>query len=99
MRFFWLAITTASLVIATYFALEAVLSEDLSTHTLSWETYAHVYSVDREVPYPAVTVCAVQLNDRWNLQRALLNEIEMFAEDSTLNGAFPFGRASKTPAT
>ena len=29
-------------------------------------------------PAPVVTLCPVQLYDRWNLQKALLNRVDMF---------------------
>ena len=42
-----------------------------------------IYGTDM-LPYPSVTICPVQLNDRWNLQRALLNEIELFDSEGLL---------------
>ena len=85
-RFLWFALTAAALAVASYVALEALLSQDAtSSHTISADTYQNIYSVEG-IPYPAVTICAQQMNDRWNLQRALLNEIDMFKEDGTLNG-------------
>ena len=41
--------------------------------------------VDGSLPFPAVTVCPVQLNDKWNLLRALLNDYRISGKDASRN--------------
>ena len=82
MRFLWFAITTFSVCIGTYYSVVALSNSDVA-HTLETEEYREVFGT-LELPYPAVTACPVQFNDRWNLQRELLNEIDMFDEQRLL---------------
>ena len=39
--------------------------------------------LDGSLPYPTVTVCPVQFYDRWNLQRALVNQIRLLDHEGT----------------
>ena len=57
----------------------------IAIETVSSYNFKHIMSFDQYesiqpwhgVPYPSVTICAVQLRDRWNLQKALLNDVDM----------------------
>ena len=60
----------------------ALLESDV-THTLQSEAYEDIHGL-LELPYPSITICPVQFNDRWNLQRELLNEIDMFDDQGLL---------------
>ena len=41
------------------------------------------FSLDGSTPYPTLSFCPVQFYDRWNLAKALLNEVAMFDDHGT----------------
>ena len=51
--------------------------------------------VDGSVAYPTVVVCPVQFPDRWNLQRAVLNQVRMYDEHGEPEKE-PFGKFKVT---
>ena len=66
----------AFLIIGTILALHGLLqlisSAVINTNVLG------ILPMDGSIPYPTVTICPIQFYDKWNLQKAFLNDIDLF---------------------
>ena len=78
-RVCWLAISTLFLALGLLMAVQAMLGFNRDRVRVVTE-YADFQSQALEggLRFPAVTVCAVQFYDRWNLARILLNKVDPF---------------------
>ena len=71
-----------SVGMGAFYSVIALVNSD-TAHTVASESYEHIYGT-LELPYPSITICPLQFSDRWNLQRELLNEIDLFDSDGLL---------------
>ena len=72
-RLLWVVLILFMATCMLYLTLPSLPRELMTTWKQAWELTTDL----GDIPAPTLTLCAVQMGDRWNLARALLNQVKI----------------------